>query len=103
MKEIAPLDAQLVRSLGFGAQALVAGPVRLLAFVNSFPVLERFTLFYSNANERAYMISIDAHRVHMYEKVLQAFCLIEQDSLERKSPASKMEYVLVSSAAEREK
>jgi len=28
MKEIAPLEAQHVRSLGFGAQALVAGLVR---------------------------------------------------------------------------
>jgi hypothetical protein len=45
MKEIAPLDAQLVCSLGFGAQALVAGLVRPLAFVNRFLILERFALF----------------------------------------------------------
>jgi hypothetical protein len=33
------------------------------------------------------MIGIDGHRVHMYyEKVLRAFCLIEQDSLEWKFP-----------------
>jgi len=39
IKEIAPLEAQLVCSLGFGAQALVAGLVRpqALAFVNRFP------------------------------------------------------------------
>jgi hypothetical protein len=84
--KITPLDYQHIRSLGFGAQALFDDPYPTLASVAKFPALEKFTLFYSNADERAHMIGINAHRLEMYEKVISGFSFIESITPDWKWP-----------------
>jgi hypothetical protein len=104
MAEIAPLYAQQIRLLSFGAQALLYKPTsRLLAFVGKFPALKKFTLYYSSADESAQLMGIQSHRLMLSEIVAMAFTVIEQKNIKWKRPDWEMEYIYVSSAAEQEK
>lgn len=100
IKEIAPREVQRIRSLGFGIQALLFGPGQLRSYVNKFPALEKFTMFYYNADEKAHLVGVDAHKVELQEPLFRRFSLLMHDRLEWKWPQWEMEYIRVKSAAE---
>lgn len=95
MEEIAPIHAKDVVSLAFGAQALYHQPRRLLAFVEQFPALEKFTLFHSNADQKALMYGVEPHKYEMSGVVKSQFERMEEENPEWKCPDWKIEYLHV--------